>query len=221
MFNYKYRHSFSFNEPHVFDLYFLVFVLLLSSFTLREFFTSELTGGLSLEFEWRQISKSPGILAVLINAVVLMVCTRSPTSKSSHPFSNPLVTASKAPITIGIIVTFMFHSFFNSLARSRYLPSFSHSFSLGSLYPSHYFQVLLCLYIFFGDCTKSTNYNWCYLHFHIPQFFQFPSKVEILIPLFASSQFYSVFRWNSKVHNSASSLFFVGYYKVWCFGEIR
>ena len=34
----------------------------------------------------------------------------------------------KAPITIGTIVTFMFHSFFNSLARSRYLSFFSHSF---------------------------------------------------------------------------------------------
>ena len=39
------------------------------------------------------------------------------------------VTVPKAPITIGIIVTFMFHSFFNSLARSRYLSLFSHSFS--------------------------------------------------------------------------------------------
>ena len=36
----------------------------------------------------------------------------------------------KALITIGIIVTFMFHSFFNSLARSRYLSLFSHSFSI-------------------------------------------------------------------------------------------
>ena len=34
----------------------------------------------------------------------------------------------KAPITIGTIVTFLFHSFFNSLARSRYLRFFSHSF---------------------------------------------------------------------------------------------
>ena len=53
---------------------------------------------------------------------------------SSH-FNNPLVTVTKAPITIGIIVTFMFHSFFfHSLARSRYLSLFSHSFSfiLGS-----------------------------------------------------------------------------------------
>ena len=58
-----------------------------------------------------------------------MVSTRPLTSKSSSPFSNPLVTVSKAPITIDIIVTYMFHSFFNFLARSRYLSFFSHSFS--------------------------------------------------------------------------------------------
>ena len=69
------------------------------------------------------------ILAVLNNAVVWRVSTRPPTSKSSSPFSNPLVTVPNAPITIGIIVTCMFHSFFSSLARSRYLSFFSHSFS--------------------------------------------------------------------------------------------
>ena len=63
------------------------------------------------------------ILAVLSNAVVWIVSTRPPTSKSSRPFNNPLAIVPKAPITIGTIVTFMFHSFFNS----RYL-SFSHSF---------------------------------------------------------------------------------------------
>ena len=88
-------------------------------------------------FHWRlSDSKSPqvsrtllSILAVFNNAVVWMVTTRPPTSKSSRPFDNPLVTVPKVPITIGIIVTFMFHSFFNSLARSRYLSLFSHSFS--------------------------------------------------------------------------------------------
>ena len=88
-------------------------------------------------FHWRlSDSKSPqvsrthlSILAVFNHAVVWMVSTRPPTSKSSRPFNNPLVTVPKAPITIGIIVTFMFHSFFNSLARSRYLSLFSHSFS--------------------------------------------------------------------------------------------
>ena len=45
-----------------------------------------------------------------------MVSTRPPTSKSSSPFSNPLVTVTNAPITIGIIVTCMFHSFISSLS---------------------------------------------------------------------------------------------------------
>ena len=88
-------------------------------------------------FHWSlSDSKSPqvsgtllSILAVLNNAVVWMVSTRPQTSKSSSPFNNPLVTVPKAPITTSIIVTFMFHSFFNSLARSRYLFFFSRSFS--------------------------------------------------------------------------------------------
>ena len=77
-------------------------------------------------------SKSPqvsrtllSILTVLNNAVVWMVSTRPPTSKSSSPFSNPLVTIPKVPITIGIIVTLMFHSFSNSLARSGTYPYFT------------------------------------------------------------------------------------------------
>ena len=61
------------------------------------------------------------ILVVLRNAVIWIVSTRPPTSKSSRPFNNPLVIVPNAPITIGTIVTFMFHSFFNSLARSKVL----------------------------------------------------------------------------------------------------
>ena len=87
-------------------------------------------------FHWNLIdSKSPqvswtllSIVAVLNNAVVWMVSTRLPTSKSSRPFSNPFVTVPNTPITIGIIVTCMFHNFFSSLLRSRYLSFFSHSF---------------------------------------------------------------------------------------------
>ena len=87
-------------------------------------------------FHWSLIaSKSPQdsrtrlrILAVLSNAVIWIVSTRPPISKSSRPFNNPLVIVPKASITIGTIVTFMFHGFFNSLARSRYLSFFSHSF---------------------------------------------------------------------------------------------
>ena len=46
-----------------------------------------------------------------------MVSTRVPTSKSFCPFSNPLVTVPNAPITIGIIVTSMFHSFLQSFSN--------------------------------------------------------------------------------------------------------
>ena len=69
------------------------------------------------------------ILAVLNKAVVSIVSTRPPTSKSSNLFNNPLVTVPKALFAICIIVTFMLHSFFNSLTRSRYLSFFSLSFS--------------------------------------------------------------------------------------------
>ena len=87
-------------------------------------------------FHWSlSDSKSPqvsrtclSILAVLSNAVAWIFSTRLPTSKSSRPFNNPFVTVPNAPITIGTIVTFMFYSFFNSLARSRYLSFFSLSF---------------------------------------------------------------------------------------------
>ena len=41
-----------------------------------------------------------------------MVSTCLPTSKSSSPFNDPLITIPNAPITIGIIVTFIFHIFF-------------------------------------------------------------------------------------------------------------
>ena len=73
-----------------------------------------------MDFHWSlSYSKSPqvswtrlSILAVLNNVEVWMVSSHPPTSKSSSPFSNPLVTVPNAPITIGIIVTCMFHSFF-------------------------------------------------------------------------------------------------------------
>ena len=93
------------------------------------------------------------ILAVLNNAVIWMVSTRPPTSKSSSSFSNPLVTVPNAPITIGIIVTCMFHSFFNSLARSRYLSFFSHFFSFilwsAGTAKSTLLQVLFSFFFFF------------------------------------------------------------------------
>ena len=71
-----------------------------------------LADGLSLEFEWQQVSRTRlKILAVISSAVVWIVSTHPPTSKSSRAFNNPLVIVPNALITICTIVTFLFHSF--------------------------------------------------------------------------------------------------------------
>ena len=70
-----------------------------------------------------QVSRTlPSILTDLNNEEAWMVSTRPVISNFSS--INPLVTVPRAPITIGIIVTFQFNSFFNSQARSRYLSFF-------------------------------------------------------------------------------------------------
>ena len=101
------------------SIHFIIMIILLESF----FFTSAMTDGLSLKFQWQQISIIFGtllsILADLNNAVVWIVFSRSVIFKSFSPCINFLVTVSRAPITIIIIVTFMMHNFFNSLARSK------------------------------------------------------------------------------------------------------
>ena len=130
-------------------------------------------------FHWSlSDSKSPQvsrtrlrILAVLSNAVVWIVSTRSPTSKSSRPFNNPLVIVPKAPITIGTIVTFMFHSFFNSLARSRYLSFFSHSFrfillSAGTAKSTILLILFLLLIIIRSGLLAGIRWSVCMLKSH-------------------------------------------------------
>ena len=67
------------------------------------------------------------ILADLNNAVVLMVTSCPLISKFSSLCTNTLLTVLRAPITFSFAVTLIFHSFFSSLARSRY---FSLSLSL-------------------------------------------------------------------------------------------
>ena len=130
-------------------------------------------------FHWSlSDSKSPqvsgtrlSILTVLSNAVVWIVSTRPLTSKSSRPINNPLVTVPNAPITIGTIVTFMFHSFFNSQARSKYLSFFSLSFSfiLWSAGPakSTILQILfLLLIIMRSGLLAGIRWSVCILKSH-------------------------------------------------------
>ena len=87
--------------------------------------------------------------------------------------------------------------------------------SLDSPHWSTYFQVLQSLYQSFGDCTKSANYNWYSHYFHVSQFFNSLAKSRYLSHFFAVIQFYSAVRWESKVHNSATSLFFCYRLVVW------
>ena len=103
-----------------------------------------------------------------------MVATRPPTSKSYRPSNIPLVTGPSALITIGIIITFMFHIFFNSLARSRYLSFFSHSFSFilwsaqtanSTILQFLFFLLLLLTIIRFGLLVEIRCYV-CMSKFH-------------------------------------------------------
>ena len=131
----------------------IIIIIIIYSFRV---FTSVLADG----FHWSlSDSKSPqvsknllGILAILSNTVMWIVSTRPPTSKSSRPFNNPLVIVPKVPITIGTFVTFMFHSFFNSLARSKYLSFFSHSFSFILWSAGTAKSTILQVFFFFFCC---------------------------------------------------------------------
>ena len=115
-----------------------------------EFFTLALANFFQLEFEWQQVSRTlVRILADLNNPVVWMVSTRPLNSKSPSPYTNRLMTVPSATITIGIIVTFMFHSFFSSPARSVYSALFSLSFGFTRCTSgTTKFAIRLVLYLF-------------------------------------------------------------------------
>ena len=82
-----------------------------------------------------------------------MVSTRPPTSKSSYPFSNPLVTVPNAPITIGKIVTCMFQCFsIPQQGRGTY-PSFHILSVLFCGQPGQQSR-LFCKFSFFVDYYK-------------------------------------------------------------------
>ena len=94
-----------------------------------EFFTPVFADGLSLEFQWQQVtsglqdsshywSRSKKMLYFEWSWFVL----RFPTLP--FPFPHFWRTILSTSVMIGITVTFMFHSFLSYLARSKYLPLF-------------------------------------------------------------------------------------------------
>ena len=83
---------------------------------------------LSNAIVWMVLRPLLSIQFKLCNAVVWMVSICPLIPKSSIPFTNPLGIVPCPPTTIDIAVTFLFHSFFSSLAISRYLSFFSSTF---------------------------------------------------------------------------------------------
>ena len=166
-------------------------------------------------FHWSlSDSKSPqvsrtrlSIVAVLSNTVVSIVSTRPLTSKSFSPSNNPLFTVPNAPITIGTIVTFKFHRFFNSLTKSRYLSFFSLSFrfilwSVGTA-KSTILQILFFCMLIIMRSSLLVGIRWsvCMLKSHRSLCESFSRTVAVLC-------IYHLFVW-SNVHHIAPSLNFL------------
>ena len=97
-------------------------------------FHRSLSDNKSFQVSWTLLS----ILANLNNAVVWMVSIRPVIFKFSSPCVKPLVTVPRAPTTISITVTFMFHSFWVFFF-------FSISCQRPGTYPSfHLLSILFC-----------------------------------------------------------------------------
>ena len=123
-------------------------------FTLWELFTSALADGFHWSLSAASLHDSPQYSSRFNHAVVWMVSTRPLISRSPRSCIKTLGTVPSTLTTIGITLTFIFHSFFSSLARSRHLSFFSLSFSfiLWSAWTamSTTRQVLFLLLLFFG-----------------------------------------------------------------------
>ena len=122
------------------------------------FFTPLLVDGFFPRvWETTILLKSLIIIPVDLNNVVIrMDSARPPISNSSSPLTNPLWIVRSAPITIGIVIDFMFHwgFFFRSLARSVNfsLCSFSLIFTLRSRWQSlYYYYYYYCCYYYSSE----------------------------------------------------------------------
>ena len=112
-----------------------------------------------------------------------MVSSRPVISKSFSSWYQSFCGCSKTPITIGIIVTFMFHSFFNSLARSRCLSFFSLSFNFTRWSAGTAKSTAKFSFFFFADYYKVWLSGWDYYYYYYYYNYFFLLQLEILLLL--------------------------------------
>ena len=122
-------------------------------------------------FNWSLIdSKSPqatrillSILADLIIAVVRMVSIHPLISMSSSPCTNPLVTVPRAPITICITVTLIFHSFFFSSLVGFFISLFAFLlfYSVARRNIKFHYSVGLFLFTIWSGRLAEVRWSFC------------------------------------------------------------
>ena len=142
------------------------------------------------------------ILAVLNNAFVCIVSIRPSTSKSSSPFSNLLVTVPKAPITIGTIVNFIFHSFFQFSSKVEVLILLLTFFQFYSvrLGDPCVCQSPIGVYVLFsrtgaGLCIYHL-FVWSNLNFfHISLWLTLPTQLCLVLYSFCANLLHSIIMW--------------------------
>ena len=118
----------------------VTFMFQFSSKATLVFFYISSTWCFSQKSEWQRVSKTHlSILADFSRSVVKMVSIFTLLSSSPKLLSRAFGTIPSVPNTTGITVIFMFHGFFNSLARSKYLSIFSLPF-IFTLYYYYYYQ---------------------------------------------------------------------------------
>ena len=89
----------------------VVVIIIITILLLWDIFTPETTDGLSLEFEWHQVSRNLLSIRVDLNsAVVWIISTRILISYFFSPFISPLVTVPSAPISLVSLSCFIVFS---------------------------------------------------------------------------------------------------------------
>ena len=105
---------------------FFIKILVYYHYSLQVFHTSVSWWSFTEVWVTATLLKSLGLCSVFWR-LLTMLKAHPLISISFNPFTKPLWIIPSTPITIGITIIFRFHSFFSSLAKSKYLSLFSFS----------------------------------------------------------------------------------------------